>query len=178
MHGMAAAQVTGHSGQESLGASLEGADLVVIPAGVPRKPGMTRDDLFNINASIVKSLAEGVAKHCPQACAACAAVHQRQVACLFQWLLIFSFGMTCRKSFEGPSALQAVVAIISNPVNSTVPITAEVMKAAGVYDPRKACLHLSTLHEAPWQTLFHMISSGSRAQALGMQTVMQGVWTS
>jgi malate dehydrogenase len=37
-------------------ASLEGADIVVIPAGVPRKPGMTRDDLFNINASIVANL--------------------------------------------------------------------------------------------------------------------------
>ena len=58
--------MTGHTGQESLGASLEGADLVVIPAGVPRKPGMTRDDLFNINASIVKTLAEGIARHCPQ----------------------------------------------------------------------------------------------------------------
>lgn len=58
--------MTRHTGQESLGAALEGADLVVIPAGVPRKPGMTRDDLFNINASIVKTLAEGVAKHCPQ----------------------------------------------------------------------------------------------------------------
>lgn len=65
---MAQLQVTGHVGQESLGAALEGADLVVIPAGVPRKPGMTRDDLFNINAGIVKSLAEGVAKHCPQVC--------------------------------------------------------------------------------------------------------------
>ena len=59
-------QVTGHTGQESLGDSLAGADLVVIPAGVPRKPGMTRDDLFNINAGIVKTLAEGIAKHCPQ----------------------------------------------------------------------------------------------------------------
>ena len=39
---------------------------MVIPAGVPRKPGMTRDDLFNINAGIVKSLAEGIAKHAPQ----------------------------------------------------------------------------------------------------------------
>jgi malate dehydrogenase len=40
--------------------------------------------------------------------------------------------------------LQAVVAIISNPVNSTVPITAEVLKAAGVYDPRKV-LGVTTL---------------------------------
>ena len=37
-------------GAEKLPAALYGADLVLIPAGVPRKPGMTRDDLFNINA--------------------------------------------------------------------------------------------------------------------------------
>ena len=37
-------------------AALTGADVVIIPAGVPRKPGMTRDDLFNTNASIVASL--------------------------------------------------------------------------------------------------------------------------
>ena len=40
--------------------------------------------------------------------------------------------------------VQAVIAIISNPVNSTVPITAEVMKKAGVYDPRKV-LGVTTL---------------------------------
>ena len=40
--------------------------------------------------------------------------------------------------------LQAIVAIISNPVNSTVPITAEMMKAAGVYDKRKV-LGVTTL---------------------------------
>ena len=40
--------------------------------------------------------------------------------------------------------MQAVIAIISNPVNSTVPITAEVMKAAGVYDKRKV-LGVTTL---------------------------------
>jgi malate dehydrogenase len=48
-----------------LGKALEGADVVIIPAGVPRKPGMTRDDLFNINAGIVKGLCEAIAKHCP-----------------------------------------------------------------------------------------------------------------
>ena len=34
----------------------------MIPAGVPRKPGMTRDDLFNTNAGIVKTIAEAAAK--------------------------------------------------------------------------------------------------------------------
>ena len=49
-------QVTGHSGKDQLADALKEADVVVIPAGVPRKPGMTRDDLFNINASIVRDL--------------------------------------------------------------------------------------------------------------------------
>lgn len=90
-------KVRGFVGADSLGAALEGAHLVIVPAGVPRKPGMTRDDLFNTNAGIVRTLAEGIAKHCPR----------------------------------------AIVNVISNPVNSTVPIVVEVMKKHGVYDPAK-----------------------------------------
>ena len=52
-------------GDDELAKALEGADLVIIPAGVPRKPGMTRDDLFNINAGIVKNLCSAIAKYCP-----------------------------------------------------------------------------------------------------------------
>lgn len=77
--------------------AMTGADIVIIPAGVPRKPGMTRDDLFNVNAGIVKKLVGTGAKVCPNAC----------------------------------------YAIVTNPVNSTVPIAAEVLKTAGVYDKRK-----------------------------------------
>lgn len=84
-------------GADDLEAAMEGADIVVIPAGVPRKPGMTRDDLFNVNAGIVKNLIETGAKVCPEAC----------------------------------------FCIITNPVNSTVPIAAEVLKKAGVYNPAK-----------------------------------------
>ena len=58
-------QAVGFVGDENLGKALQGADLVVIPAGVPRKPGMTRDDLFNINAGIVKNLTKAIAEHCP-----------------------------------------------------------------------------------------------------------------
>lgn len=47
--------------------SLKGCEVVVIPAGVPRKPGMTRDDLFNTNASIVANLVKACAENCPQA---------------------------------------------------------------------------------------------------------------
>jgi len=91
------ATVTGHVGPEELDAALKDADVVVIPAGVPRKPGMTRDDLFKINAGIVMGIAEGVAKNCPN----------------------------------------AMICMISNPVNSTVPIAAETLKKHGVYDPKK-----------------------------------------
>ncbi len=48
-------------------AAMDGADIVVIPAGVPRKPGMTRDDLFNVNAGIVRNLISAGAKACPNA---------------------------------------------------------------------------------------------------------------
>lgn len=58
---------------------------------------MTRDDLFKINAGIVRDLTTGIAKYCPK----------------------------------------AAVLIISNPVNSTVPIAAEVLKQHKVFDPKK-----------------------------------------
>jgi len=91
------AKVTGYVGPDQLKQALEGAQVVVIPAGVPRKPGMTRDDLFNTNASIVRDLTDAAAKYCPK----------------------------------------ALIAIISNPVNSTVPIASEVFKKNGVYDPKR-----------------------------------------
>ena len=94
---VAPAQVTGYVGADQLAAALTGCDLVIIPAGVPRKPGMTRDDLFAINAGIVKGLCEAIAQHAPK----------------------------------------AIVNIISNPVNSTVPIAAEVFKKAGCFDAAK-----------------------------------------
>merc|ERR1719162_1707555 len=46
---------------------LTGCHLVLVPAGVPRKPGMTRDDLFKVNADIAKGLVEACAKFCPEA---------------------------------------------------------------------------------------------------------------
>ena len=44
-----------------------GSDVVVITSGLPRKPGMSRDDLISTNASIVKSVTENVIKHSPEA---------------------------------------------------------------------------------------------------------------
>lgn len=48
----------------SIGKCLQGANVIVIPAGMPRKPGMTRDDLFNINASIIRDLTDSIYQHC------------------------------------------------------------------------------------------------------------------
>ncbi|AUJ71000.1 MULTISPECIES: malate dehydrogenase [Pseudoalteromonas] len=91
-----AVKVAGY-GKDDLDPALAGADVVLIPAGMPRKPGMDRADLFNVNAGIIKTLAEGIVRSCPK----------------------------------------ALVGIITNPVNGTVPIVAEVFKKAGTYDPAR-----------------------------------------
>src|SRR5216684_615101 len=46
-------------------AQLAGADVVIVTAGIPRKPGMSRDDLIGINAKVVTSVGENIKKHCP-----------------------------------------------------------------------------------------------------------------
>ncbi|HEY3591576.1 MAG TPA: malate dehydrogenase [Buttiauxella sp.] len=89
-------KIKGFCGEDAKPA-LVGADVVLISAGVARKPGMDRSDLFNVNAGIVKNLVQQIAQTCPKAC----------------------------------------IGIITNPVNTTVAIAAEVLKKAGVYDKNK-----------------------------------------
>ncbi|MCH2546886.1 MAG: malate dehydrogenase [Alphaproteobacteria bacterium] len=48
-------------------ADLEGSDVVIVTAGVPRKPGMSRDDLVNINTNVIKSVGENIKKYAPKA---------------------------------------------------------------------------------------------------------------
>jgi malate dehydrogenase len=48
-------------------AAIAGADVVIVTAGVPRKPGMSRDDLIGINTKVVRSVGENLKKHCPNA---------------------------------------------------------------------------------------------------------------
>jgi malate dehydrogenase len=91
-----AVNIKGFCGEDATPA-LKGADVVLISAGVARKPGMDRSDLFNVNAGIVRNLIEQVASTCPK----------------------------------------ALIGIITNPVNTTVAIAAEVLKKAGVYDKNK-----------------------------------------
>jgi len=55
--------VTGANAYEA----TEGSDIVIITAGIPRKPGMSRDDLISTNAGIVKSVTEQIAKYSPNA---------------------------------------------------------------------------------------------------------------
>ncbi|PHM71066.1 malate dehydrogenase [Xenorhabdus sp. KJ12.1] len=91
-----AVKVTGFAGEDATPA-LAGADVVLISAGVARKPGMDRSDLFNINAGIIRNLVQQIAKTCPK----------------------------------------ALIGIITNPVNTTVAIAAEVLKKEGVYDKNR-----------------------------------------
>lgn len=48
-------------------AATAGSDVVVITSGLPRKPGMSRDDLIGVNANIVKTVTENIVKHSPNA---------------------------------------------------------------------------------------------------------------
>lgn len=81
----------------ALASIAKGVDVFVIVAGLPRKPGMTRDDLFNTNAGICLDIVTTCAKASPN----------------------------------------AVFAIVTNPVNSTVPIAAQGLKKLGVYNKNK-----------------------------------------
>lgn len=89
-------EVNGFAGEDPTPALID-ADIVLISAGIARKPGMDRSDLFNINAGIITNLVEKVASTCPK----------------------------------------ALIGIITNPVNTTIAIAAEVLKKAGVYDKNR-----------------------------------------
>ncbi|WP_372424175.1 malate dehydrogenase [Salinarimonas chemoclinalis] len=52
-------------------ADIAGADVVIVTAGVPRKPGMSRDDLLGINLKVMKAVGEGIRAHCPNAFVIC-----------------------------------------------------------------------------------------------------------
>src|SRR5258705_10887974 len=61
--GVYASRIIGTNGYEE----TTGSDLVIITAGIARKPGMSRDDLLNTNAGIVKSVSEQIRKSPPAA---------------------------------------------------------------------------------------------------------------
>ncbi|HRY25820.1 MAG: malate dehydrogenase [Geminicoccaceae bacterium] len=48
-------------------AGIAGADVVIVTAGIPRKPGMSRDDLIATNAGVIKTVGEAIKQHCPDA---------------------------------------------------------------------------------------------------------------
>jgi malate dehydrogenase len=52
-------------------ADIAGADVCIVTAGVPRKPGMSRDDLLGINLKVMKSVGEGIKAHAPNAFVIC-----------------------------------------------------------------------------------------------------------
>lgn len=89
--------VTGFHGKDSLNEALHQSDIVMISAGLPRKPGMTRDDLFASNANIVQEMGTALAKICPR----------------------------------------ALVGLITNPVNSCLPVLCESLMKEQKFDPRR-----------------------------------------
>ncbi len=52
-------------------ADIAGADVCIVTAGVPRKPGMSRDDLLGINLKVMKAVGEGIRDNCPEAFVIC-----------------------------------------------------------------------------------------------------------
>ena len=50
---------------------IAGADVVIVTAGVPRKPGMSRDDLLDINLKVMESVGKGIKEHAPDALVIC-----------------------------------------------------------------------------------------------------------
>ncbi|KAG8306939.1 malate dehydrogenase, mitochondrial-like [Homalodisca vitripennis] len=90
-------KVRGYVGSQQLKDALTGAQVVVVTAGTARKTGVTREDLFDLNAPVIKEITEGIAEAAPK----------------------------------------AIIAVITNPINSLIPIAAEVLKKAGVFDPKK-----------------------------------------
>jgi len=125
------AKITGYLPKDDgAKAAFKNADIIVIPAGIPRKPGMTRDDLFNINAGIVKGLIETIAEVAPK----------------------------------------AYILIISNPVNSTVPIAAEVLKSKGVFDPKRL-FGVTTLDVVRAETFVAEITGTANPQTLNIPVI-------
>lgn len=84
-------------GPDQIEKAVECCDVVVITAGLARKPGMTREQLFEVNATIVCGAVSAIAKKSPE----------------------------------------AMIVIVTNPVNSIVPMAAEVLKRNNTYDPKR-----------------------------------------
>ncbi|WWP02660.1 MAG: malate dehydrogenase [Candidatus Dasytiphilus stammeri] len=84
-------------GVRDIKSALNKADIVIISAGVTRKPGMERSDLLNINANIIYKLMKNIADICPE----------------------------------------SLICIITNPINTLVPIAAAVLNKAGIFLNKK-----------------------------------------
>ena len=124
------------SGASQLMDALSGCDVVIIPAGVPRKPGMTvRHALAcfplrpcHLAAATARRSVQHQCRHCQGRVQGMALTAAR---------LRSTFSLASDPQAISSACPRAIVNIISNPVNSTVPIAAEVFKQAGVYDSRR-----------------------------------------
>lgn len=96
-HICTATPVKSFQGPDEMGKAVKGADVVVITAGIARKPGMDREALFGVNAEVVSKAVNAIALN----------------------------------------AENALIAIVTNPVNALVPLAAEVLKKECAYDPNR-----------------------------------------
>ncbi|KAH1015507.1 malate dehydrogenase, mitochondrial [Dendroctonus ponderosae] len=99
-----ASKVTHFTEKSSCAALKGGVDIIIVVAGLPRKPGMQRSDLFKANAQIIFDIAKNMAELSPE----------------------------------------AILLIVTNPVNSVIPIACEVLKDAGKLCARRV-IGVSTL---------------------------------
>jgi malate dehydrogenase len=103
----------GFVGYDQIEEALTNSDIVLISAGIARQPGMTRDDLFQTNANIIKRLAEVCSRRCSD----------------------------------------AMFLLITNPVNSLVPVFAEILKSKGCYNKQRV-LGITTLDATRANTFY------------------------
>lgn len=89
--------VKAFEGPKNLRAAMKDADIVVVPAGLPRKPGMTRSDLIGVNAAVAADVAIAASEVCPG----------------------------------------TLLAFITNPINTIVPLAASILKSKGTFDPNR-----------------------------------------
>src|SRR5437879_787537 len=95
-------------------ADIAGADVVIVTAGVPRKPGMSRDDLLGINLKVMASVGEGIKAHCPNAFVICIT---NPLDAMVWALRIFS-GLPHNKVVAWRACWTARVSVTSSPTSS------------------------------------------------------------
>lgn len=150
--------------------ALRNANFVIVPAGIPRKPGMTRGDLFNINASICAELAHAIALSCPAACVLVISNPVNSTVAVFKEIFVKYGTFDSRKLF-GVTALDHVRSntFLSELVEGTLPQHYDVPVVGGhsghsivpLFSQSKGSVSLTVLNdEKILDSLIHRVQYG------------------